>query len=76
MKTRPLFVYFMELFSVGRIYIGTDNTSFNEAFIHIGKLRIELGSPRNNKDDGTIQRPSNGCTTGQMLPDDEEDTVS
>jgi hypothetical protein len=65
----------LQLFSIGSLYIGTDNASFNEAFIHIGKLRIELGSPRNNKDDGT-NKQSNGLTPGEMFSGNEEDTLS
>lgn len=65
----------MELFSVGRLYIGTDNTSFNEAFIHIGKIRIELGSPR-HKDDGSFQRSINRQPDESPIRGDEEDTVS
>ncbi len=65
----------MELFSLGRLYIGTDNTSFNEAFIHIGKLRLELGGPK-LKDDGSFQRSINRQTDESPIRGDEEDTVS
>ena len=65
----------MELFSFGRLYIGTDNASFNEAFIHIGKLRLELGGPK-FKDDGTFQRSINRQTDESPIRGDEEDKVS
>tara|TARA_Y100001973_G_scaffold88847_1_gene134527 strand:- start:85 stop:264 length:180 start_codon:yes stop_codon:yes gene_type:complete len=35
----------MQLFSIGNLYIGKDNESFTDISIHLGRYRIEYGSP-------------------------------
>ena len=55
----------MQLFSLGNLYIGTDDTSFCDIFIHIGRLRIEYASPR-HKFDGSIQESVNGSKDGSV----------
>jgi len=57
-----------QIFSIGNLYIGTDDgpiCSFCYIFIHIGRIRIEFGSPGYTSDESTQRqpdRPSDGET--------------
>jgi len=49
----------MQLFSIGDLYIGKDNESFTDISIHLGRIRIEYGSP-NQSSHGNEDGRENG----------------
>jgi len=51
----------MQLFSIGNLYIGKDNESFTDISIHLGRYRIEYGSP-NLSNHGNEDGRANGET--------------
>ena len=63
----------MQLFSVGRLYVGVDDFTQFDVLVHVWRLRVEWESfPR--KTDGPDQGPDNLCTTGHVVQSDEPDS--
>lgn len=53
----------MTLLSIGNLYIGWDTESFTDVLVHIGKLRVECGGPRDPH--GSTQTNTYGPTDPQ-----------
>lgn len=64
----------MQLFSIGRLYIGMDEYKHFDILIHLWKFRVEWEqSPKHFE---SLQGPANGSILGVTIHSDGEDSTN
>ena len=62
----------MQLFSMGRLYIGLDDHSQFDVLVHLWRLRVEWD--QSHKTHGSDQGSMHQCTTGEAVQSHEPDS--
>ena len=63
----------MQLFSIGRLYIGIDDYPQFDVLVHLWKIRVEWDSSASNSR-GSASQSVHKCTDGSDLPRNQSDS--